>query len=119
MKSIQAQFNEKTKKATIISGAKQENWVTVCQRFNDDVSRVCDVTDTEDYTGLYECFDADNKPFFYLVKEDKTLFRMKRKNFLDNVGVQKKQCLDIVAAFIQIIMYSNDPNRLFLNLFKD
>ena len=56
--------------------------------FNDDVSRVCDVTDIEDYTGLFECFDDENKKYFYLVREDKELRRMKRRHFYENLGLE-------------------------------
>ncbi len=86
MQSIQAEYEEATKKISIKEGAKPESWVSVCQKFNDDVSRVCDVTDQKGYTGLFECFDDRNDRFYYLVEEDKALFRMKRKHFLDNLG---------------------------------
>ena len=88
MESIQAQFKEKSKKIIIEKDAKKEDWAAVCKKFNDDVSRVCDVTDQEEYIGLFECFDDNNKRFFYLVKEDKNLYRMKHKHFFDNLGLQ-------------------------------
>ncbi|MBU8848199.1 MAG: hypothetical protein KOO64_01580 [Desulfobacterales bacterium] len=88
MKSIQAEFKEASKKITIKKNASEEDWAAVCQKFNDDVSRICDVTDKKDYTGLFECFDDDNNRFFYLVKEDKDLYRMKRKRFFDNIGLE-------------------------------
>jgi len=88
MKSIQAQFEEKSKKITIKKDAKTEDWALVCTKFNDDVSRVCDVADQGDYTGLFECFDDENRHFFYLVKEDKDLYRMKHKYFFDNLGLK-------------------------------
>ena len=88
MESIQVQFKEKSKKITIKKNAEKEDWATVCKKFNDDVSRICDVTDQEEYTGLFECFDDDNKRFFYLVKEDKNLYRMKHKHFFDNLGLK-------------------------------
>ncbi len=88
MKSIQAEFEEISKKITIKKGAKEEDWAAVCRKFNDDVSRICDATDLEDYTGLFECCDNDNKRFFYLVKENKSLYRMKHKHFFDNLGLK-------------------------------
>jgi len=88
MKSIRAEFEEISKKINIKKDAKEEDWAKVCQKFNDDVSRICDVKDQEDYTGLFECFDDENKRFFYLVKEDKNLYRMKRKRFYDNLGLK-------------------------------
>ena len=88
MKSIQAEFEELSKKITIKNDAKEEDWVSVCGKFNDDVSRICDVVDQKDYTGLFECCDDDNKRFFYLVKEDKNLYRVKHRHFRDNLGLK-------------------------------
>ena len=87
MISIQAEYDKETGKITIKQGASQESWVAVCQRFFDDVTRVCDVTGIEDYTGLFECRDDHNAAFYYLVKEDKSLYRMKHRHFLDNLGI--------------------------------
>lgn len=88
MKTIQAEYEKDTKKIVIQKNAVEEDWAAVCQRFNDDVSRICDVTDVDDYTGLFECFDDDNTSFFYLVKEDNQLYRMKRKRFFNNLGLK-------------------------------
>ncbi|MCD4676969.1 MAG: hypothetical protein K8S18_13380 [Desulfobacula sp.] len=88
MESIQAQFEESSKKITIKKNAEKEDWAAVCRRFNDDVSRICDVMDQEDYTGLFECFDDDNKRFFYLAKEDRKLYRIKHKHFFNNIGMK-------------------------------
>ncbi len=87
MKSIQADYDETSKKIEIKENSKEENWAQVCRKFNDDVSRICDVTDIEDYTGLFECFDDHNKRFFYLVREDKKLYQLKHRHFLDNLGL--------------------------------
>lgn len=87
MRSIRAEYDEESKTISITEKAEPEDWAAVCRRFNDDVSRICDVTDMEDYTGLFECFDDDNTRFYYLVEEDRKLFRMKRKHFLDNLGL--------------------------------
>jgi len=88
MKCIQAEFEEDKKKITIKKDAVTENWVDICTKFNDDVSRICDVSNLEDYTGLFECFDDDNKRFYYLVREDKRLYRMKHRHFYDNLGLK-------------------------------
>ncbi len=88
MKSIQAEYDESTQKISIKAGAKAEPWVDICKKFNDDVSRVCDAKDLKGYTGLFECFDDNNKRSFYLVNEDKNLYRMKHKRFLDNLGLE-------------------------------
>ena len=87
MKSIQAEYDEASENISIKKGAKQEDWVKVCQKFNDDVTRICAVTQPEDYTSLFECFDDNNNRFFYLVKEDKALYRKKRRHFFDNLGL--------------------------------
>jgi len=86
MKSIQAEYKEKSKKISIKKNAKHEDWASVCQKFNDDVTRICDVKKIEGYTGLFECFDDDNNSSFYLVKEDKTLYQKRRMHFLNNLG---------------------------------
>ena len=88
MKSIHAEFEPASKKITIKDGATIEDWAAVCARFNDDVSRICDVLDLKGYTGLFECFDDQNQKFFYLVNEDKTLYRAKHKHFYDNIGLK-------------------------------
>ena len=88
MKSIQADFQKDPQKIKAKAGAKQEDWIQVCRRFNDDVERVCDAS-VEPYTGLYQCFDALNKGVFYLVEGNKALFRMKRRHFLENIGRKK------------------------------
>ena len=86
MKSIQAEYDSQT--ISVKPDAKPEDWPTVCQRFNDDVERIRDVEDMEGYTGLYACYDDTNTIFYYLVQENKALYRMKRKTFLDNIGVK-------------------------------
>ena len=88
MKSIQATYEDTPESIAVKEGAEPENWVEVCRKFNDDVERICDVTGLEDYTGLYVCFDDANTPSHYLVQEDKKLFRLKRKHFLDNIGLK-------------------------------
>ncbi len=89
MKSIQVRFEKTSKKITTQDDAIQENWVEVCKKFNDDVSRICDITNQEDYTGLFECFDDDNTSFFYLVKEDRNLYRVKHRQFFNNLGLKE------------------------------
>lgn len=91
MRSILADYDKKTQKIAIHEGAKEENWVKVCNRYNDDVNRICDVTTIKDFTGLYQCFDDHNKTIFYLVNEDKSLFRIRRKHFLGNIGKGDKK----------------------------
>lgn len=87
MKSIQADYDKTKNKISIKEGATRENWVSVCERFNDDVSRIRDVEGIEDYSGLFECCDDDNTVSYYLVREDKALYRMKHRHFFDNLGL--------------------------------
>jgi len=86
MKSIEAEFDKTSKTIAVKKDAQTENWVDVCTRFNDDVERVCDVEDQEDYTALYQCFDDENREHFYLVKEDKELYTLRRRHFLSKIG---------------------------------
>ena len=86
MKAILAEYSGDIDTIQVKKDAEQENWVNVCHRFNDDVHRVCDVKEPEGFTALYECFDDDNTSVFYLVEEDKRLFKLRRKHFLDNIG---------------------------------
>ncbi len=88
MKCIQAELEKDTSKITIPKEAKVENWISVCKKFNDDVQRVRDVKEIEDYTALYECFDEKDISFFYLVKEDRSLYKMKHRHFLDKLGIK-------------------------------
>ena len=86
MKAIQADVSDAPVKITVKKNAEPESWPDVCRRFNDDVERVCDVEDIPGYTGLYHCFDENNNKTCYLVNEDKSLYRLRRRHFLDNIG---------------------------------
>lgn len=66
-----------------------EDWIDVCEKFDNDVHKVRDVSDHEGYTSLYECFDDDNISFFYLVGEDKDLYKVRRKNRFRSLGLDK------------------------------
>jgi hypothetical protein len=88
MESILADFDGALKKVSIQSGAKKEDWIKVCEKFNDDVSRVMEVTDQGDYTALFECCDDYNKKVYYLVEEDSGLYKLKHKRFLENLGLK-------------------------------
>jgi hypothetical protein len=86
MKCIQAEFDASSKTATIKKDARQENWGDVCNRFNDDVSRVTAVG-IKGYTALFECFDDANNRVYYLVNEDDALYKMKHRHFRKNLGL--------------------------------
>lgn len=87
MKCIQADYDDASQKFFIAKNAKTEDWAAVCRRFNDDVERVGDIADQNDYTGVYVCNDDTGTKVFYLVREDKALFRMKRRHFFDKIGL--------------------------------
>ncbi|GAB6143128.1 hypothetical protein [Desulfocicer niacini] len=86
MDAILVEYDAEKKTLEILKGAVVEDWVTVCNRFNDDVHRLRDVDDLGSYNALYECFDEKDKKHYYVVREDAALFKMRRKNFLGNIG---------------------------------
>lgn len=86
MKAIQAEVGRDPAAAQIKDGAAPEDWPQVCRRYDDDVERICDIDQVKGYTGLYRCCDDKNQAVYYLVNEDKSLYRLKRKHFLGNIG---------------------------------
>ncbi len=87
MKCIQADYDNAAQTFSVKKNAEEEDWVEVCRRFNDDVERICDVSDMNGYTGVYACYDETDTKVYYLVQEDKSLFRMKRRHFFDKIGL--------------------------------
>ncbi|MCP3921209.1 MAG: hypothetical protein GY714_01355 [Desulfobacterales bacterium] len=84
MKSLKVEFiKDEIKK---IDGVESEDWQRVCEIFSDDVHRLKDI-EKDIYTGLYECFDDDNNSMFYIVEEDEKLKKIRRKNFIENIGM--------------------------------
>lgn len=86
MKSLHVNFNEATQAIDTIETAVPETWEEVCERFDNDVRRVMAVSDPKGYTALYACYDENNQPVYYLVKEDRTLMKLRRKTFLGKLG---------------------------------
>jgi len=86
MDAMLVEYDIRKNTLDFVKGGMVEDWVAVCRRFNDDVHRVRDVDDIETYTALYECFDEKDKKYYYLVKEGNSLFKIRRKNFLSNIG---------------------------------
>lgn len=84
MKSLRVEFKDDN--VSEIEGAENENWVDVCDKFFGDVHRIRDFN-KDTYTGLYECFDDDNNPFYYIVEEGDTLKKLRRKNFNEKIGL--------------------------------
>ncbi len=87
MKSVMVTYNEDSDTILGHEGSESESWATVCEKYNDDVHRLRDVADMETFTGLFECIDDNNKRFYYIVEEDKELYRFKRRNLYKTLGL--------------------------------
>jgi len=87
MNAIRARRSDDTGRIEPEPGAIDENWLDVCQHFNDDVHRIEDVAGSEKYTALYECFDDDNHSVLYLVEETEELKRVRRQRFRRHLGL--------------------------------
>ena len=88
MKSLQVKYNDKSGTIEPIDDASPEIWEEVCERFDNDVSRIRAATDQEEYNALYVCYDENNRPEYYLVEVDETLNKLRRKTFLKKLGVE-------------------------------
>lgn len=86
MKSLQVQYDKAEDKLTFIKKQSKEEWVDVCERFDNDVHRLRDEKAHPPYTGLYECFDEDNNPTYYLVEESAELRKIRQQVFLSKLG---------------------------------
>jgi len=86
MNSLQVNFDEASQAVNPIESASPEPWEAVCERFDNDVSRIMAVSDQGGYTALYACFDENNRPVYYLVEEGRALMRLRRKTFLSKLG---------------------------------
>ena len=89
MKATQVQYDENKDLIKRIKGQPEEDWVAVCERFENDVQRVRDVQDQSPYTALYVCFDQDNQPVHFLVQEDRQLNKLRHKVFFSKLGHAK------------------------------
>ena len=88
MKSIHVKYDSKNETIEPIENASPEVWEEVCDRFDNDVSRVREVTDQDGYNTLYVCYDENNQPEYYVVDVDETLNKLRRKTFLKKLGVE-------------------------------
>lgn len=84
MKSLKVDYLDGS--VSEIDGVKSEDWSKVCDKYSGDVHRLKDYS-KDVYTALYECFDDDNNPVYYLVEEDDKLQKLRRKNFTENLGL--------------------------------
>lgn len=86
MKSLHVSYIEETGVIETIEDTSSEVWEDVCERFDNDVSRIKEVSDQEGFNTLYVCYDEKNQPEYYLVKEDETLSELRKKTFLKKLG---------------------------------
>lgn len=86
MKAMQVQYDKDEDKIEISSDGTRENWIDVCERFDNDVHRLRDAEEHTAYSALYACYDEDNKPTYFLVEEDRYLDKIRRKQFLKKLG---------------------------------
>ena len=88
MKAQQVQYDRENDAIEKLDDQPEEDWVAVCERFDNDVQRVRDVHDQTPYTALYVCFDPDNRPVHFLVQEDRQLNKLRHKVFYRKLGKQ-------------------------------
>jgi hypothetical protein len=86
MQSLHVNYDDTAGAIARIENASPEPWETVCERFDNDVRRIMDVTDQSGYTALYACYDENNNPIYYLVEEDERLLKLRRKTHLSKLG---------------------------------
>ncbi|WP_419663272.1 hypothetical protein Dvar_36560 [Desulfosarcina variabilis str. Montpellier] len=86
MQSLHVNYDDASGTIERIENAKPEPWETVCERFDNDVRRMRDVSDQTGYTALYTCYDENNNPVHYLVQEDETLLKLRRRTHLSKLG---------------------------------
>lgn len=86
MKALQVDYNKNSDQITLIENQTDENWVEVCNRFDDDVHRLRDTAAHSPFSGLYECFNEDNQPAYFLVEEGPNLKTLRQKVFLSKLG---------------------------------
>jgi hypothetical protein len=86
MKAQQVQYDQGNDAIEPLDDQPEEDWVAVCERFDDDVQRVRDVHERPPYTALYVCFDPDNRPVHFLVQEDRQLNKLRHKVFYSKLG---------------------------------
>lgn len=86
MQSLRVDYDDTTGTIARIDNASAEPWDTVCERFDNDVRRITDVTDPAGYTALYACYDENNQPVYYLVEEDEKLLKLRRRTHLSKLG---------------------------------
>ncbi len=87
MKSVMVMYDEASDTISGNDSSESEFWADVCKKYNDDVHRMRNVEGMGTYSGLYECFDDNNKCFYYIVEEDPELYKFKRQGFYKKLGI--------------------------------
>lgn len=86
MKAVQVKFDKEKDTIDIINEGIEENWIDVCENFDNDVHRIQKVEGRLPYNALYACYDENNKPSYFLVEEDRQLDKVRHKVFLKKLG---------------------------------
>ena len=86
MRALRVEFNKDKEEISRIAEQKEEDWIEVCEHYDNDVHRICDAEDQDGYTALYGCYDEDNKPCYYLVEEDRQLDKIRHSVFFNKLG---------------------------------
>jgi hypothetical protein len=86
MKSLRIEYDLESGTIDLLPEASPEAWDEICERYDNDVQRIKSISDRDNYTALYACYDEDNRPVYYLVEEGEDLARMRRKTFLSKLG---------------------------------
>jgi hypothetical protein len=86
MKAMRVKFEKEKDTIETIDDGTEEDWIDVCENFDNDVHRIRDVEGHPPYNALYACYDEGNKPSYYLVKEDRQLDKVRHKVFLKKLG---------------------------------
>ncbi|MFH1985112.1 MAG: hypothetical protein ABIL58_25015 [Pseudomonadota bacterium] len=86
MDAIPVSYDSETDTVTVDTSAAQQDWQEVCDTFFGDVHRLRDAQEHPGTTGLYVCYDDDNRPHHFLVAEGDDLQRLKRRTFLKKLG---------------------------------
>jgi hypothetical protein len=86
MKAQQVRYDQDADAIDSPEDQAPEDWVEVCDRYDNDVQRVRDVQDRPPFTALYACYDPDNRPVYFLVEEDRGLDRLRHKVFFSKLG---------------------------------
>jgi hypothetical protein len=86
MKAMKVKFDKEKDTIDIIDDGTEEDWIKVCEDFDNDVHRIRDVEGHSPYNALYACYNEDNKPSCYIVEEDRQLDKVRHKVFLKKLG---------------------------------